>query len=126
MNQILPPDQLGALRQFTTPTISNALERLGLPHALDNQSDGSIKCIFPDPGVIVGYAVTATIRSAAPCANPKYPSRKPYWDHILRYPTPSIAVLEDLDDPPAGALVDGASSASVSVSLSASWSVSAS
>src|SRR5436853_7377469 len=65
MNQILPPDQLGALRQFTTPTISNALERLGLPHALDNQSDGSIKCIFPDLGVVVGYAVTATIRSAA-------------------------------------------------------------
>ena len=54
-------------------------------------------------GVIVGHAVTATIRSAAPCANPKYPSRKPYWDHILRYPTPRIAVIEDLDDPPVGA-----------------------
>src|SRR5258706_303539 len=50
----LPPDQLDALRRFTTPTISNALERLGLPHSLDNQTDGSIKCIFPDLPVTVG------------------------------------------------------------------------
>jgi 4-hydroxy-4-methyl-2-oxoglutarate aldolase len=105
MNEILASDQLDALRRFTTPTISNALERLGLPHSLGNQTDGSIKCIFPDLGVIVGYAVTAMIRSAAPCANPKFPSRKPYWDHILRYPRPRIAVIEDMDDPPAGAYI---------------------
>lgn len=105
MNQILPPDQLQVLRKFSTPTISNALERLGLPHSLDNQTDGSIRCMYPELGAMVGYAVTATIRSAAPCANPKYPSRKPYWDHILRYPSPRIAVIEDLDDPPAGAYV---------------------
>ena len=105
MSPPLSHDQLDALRRFTTPTISNALERLGLPHSLDNQTDGSINCIFPEFGVIVGYATTATIRSAAPCANPKYPSRKPYWDHILRYPMPRIAVIEDLDDPPVGAYV---------------------
>jgi 4-hydroxy-4-methyl-2-oxoglutarate aldolase len=103
MNPLLAADQLELLKQFTTPTISNALERLGLPHSLDNQTDGSIKSIFPEFGAIVGYAVTATIRSAAPCKSPKYPSRKPYWDHILRYPTPRIAIVEDLDDPPAGA-----------------------
>src|SRR5204863_4711423 len=105
MNEILPPDQLQLLRQFSTPTISNALERLGLPHSLDNQTDSSIKSIFREFAAIVGYAVTATIRSAAPCADPKFPSRKPYWDHILRYPKPRIAVIEDLDDPPAGAYV---------------------
>ncbi len=105
MNQPPPPNQLEILRRFTTPTISNALERLGLPHSLQNQTDHSIKCIFPEFGAVVGYAVTATIRSAAPCANPKYPSRKPYWDHILRYPAPRIAMIEDLDDPPAGAYV---------------------
>jgi 4-hydroxy-4-methyl-2-oxoglutarate aldolase len=105
MNQLLSPEQLEVLRRFTTPTISNALERLGLHHSLDNQSDGSIRCMFPEFGAIVGYATTATIRSAAPCANPKFPSRKPYWDHVLGYPSPRIAVIEDLDDPPVGAYV---------------------
>src|SRR3954470_16872060 len=52
MNALLTPDQLEALRRFTTPTISNALERLGLPHSLDNQTDGSIRCMYPELGAM--------------------------------------------------------------------------
>jgi hypothetical protein len=91
MNEILPADQLEALRRFTTPTISNALERLGLPHSLDNQTDGSIRCIFSDLGVIVGYAITATIRSAA-SRNPNI-LRENRIGIILRYPRPRIATV---------------------------------
>ena len=65
MNAPLTREELDALRKFSTPTISNALERLGVGFAIDNQSDSSIRCIFPELGAVVGYAVTATIASAA-------------------------------------------------------------
>src|SRR5687767_11326972 len=81
MNAPLTREELDALRKFSTPTISNALERLGVGFAIDNQSDSSIRCIFPELGAVVGYAVTATIASAEPCASPKYQSRRPYWEH---------------------------------------------
>ena len=94
---------LEVLRRFSTPTISNALERLGLAQREQRYTDSTIRCMFPELGSIVGYACTLLIRSAAPCQSPRYSSRKPYWDHILAAPSPRILVSQDLDDPPRGA-----------------------
>ena len=101
--EALNPPELHELRLFSTPTISNALERLGLPAGDQNYTDATIRCIFPEIGPIVGYATTATIRSAAPSSTSPLASRKPYWDHLLGYPAPRIAVVQDLDQPPRGA-----------------------
>lgn len=101
--EVLNASELEALRLFSTPTISNALERLGLPAADQNYTDETIYCIFPDLGTIVGYACTATIRSKEPCRVSPFPSRKPYWDYVLSCPLPRIAVMQDVDQPPRGA-----------------------
>ena len=60
---LLTAEQLEALRRYNTPTISNAIEifnvrprHLGfLPHP--------IRCLLPDLGPIVGYAVTSQTRA---------------------------------------------------------------
>jgi 4-hydroxy-4-methyl-2-oxoglutarate aldolase len=96
-------NDLEALRRFTTPTVSNALERLGVVQRDQRYTDSSIRCLFPEFGAIVGYACTLLIRSAGPCQNPRFTSRKPYWDHILASPGPRIVVSQDLDQPPRGA-----------------------
>jgi len=95
--------QLERLRSITTPTISNAIEQLGVRRRDEGYTNASIKCIFPELGAIVGYACTALIRSAQPDSHPRHPSRKPYWDHLLKYPAPRIVVVQDLDQPPSGA-----------------------
>lgn len=103
MTEPLSPGELQSLRRFTTPTIANALERLGACRSDEGYTDPSIRCIFPDLGAVVGYACTLMIRSAAPNAAPRYSSRKPYWDHLAKYPAPRIVVSQDLDEPARGA-----------------------
>jgi regulator of RNase E activity RraA len=92
-------EQLEELRRFNTPTISNAIEifnirgrHLGfLPH--------QIRCLFPDLGPIVGYAVTSQTR-AAPAAAADPDLTADYLRYVAAQPGPKIAVGQDLDDPP--------------------------
>ena len=57
---------LDQLREFDTPTVSNAVERLKLRDRTDGFMGLDIRCMFPDLGRMVGYAVTATARSTVP------------------------------------------------------------
>ncbi|HEX8202637.1 MAG TPA: RraA family protein, partial [Isosphaeraceae bacterium] len=96
---LLGPEDLAALTRYNTPTISNAIEvfnvrprHLGfLPHR--------IRCLLPDLGPMVGYAVTSQTRAS-------YPSREEadltadYLRYVAAQPGPKIAVGQDLDDPP--------------------------
>ena len=95
--------ELEALRRFSTPTVSNALERLGLAQREQRYTDSSIRCVFPEFGVIIGYACTLVIPSACPGENPRFTPRNPCWDHILAALAPRIVVSQDLDQPPRGA-----------------------
>jgi len=66
--------------------------------------DPTVRCIFPDLGVMVGYACTATIRAALP-PGARNAARFDYWDAIVKVPEPRVAVIQDLDRPrPVGSL----------------------
>jgi regulator of RNase E activity RraA len=57
--------------------------------------------MFPDLGVMVGYAATATIRARGKAAG----DPEPLWTHVRAVPAPRVVVVQDLDEPPAhGAL----------------------
>jgi len=96
---LLAPERLEELRRYNTPTISNAIEifnirkrHLGfLPH--------TIRCLFPDLGPIVGYAVTAQTR-AAYSEDPAPDIAADYFRYVAAQPGPKIAVGQDLDQPP--------------------------
>src|SRR5438270_1439172 len=97
--QLLTTEQLEALKRYNTPTISNAIEifnirgrHLGfLPHP--------IRCLFPDLGPIVGYAVTSQTR-AAPATEEAPDLTADYLRYVAAQPGPKVAVGQDLDDPP--------------------------
>ena len=66
---MLSDDELDYLRRFDTPTIANALERDALSHVhgrscLDGVMTPKIRCIFPEMGIMNGYAATATIQAS--------------------------------------------------------------
>ncbi|MBI1925129.1 RraA family protein [Candidatus Poribacteria bacterium] len=103
MSKKLSPEQLEELKLFDTPTISNAIERFNVRPRSEGFMSPEIKCIFPDLGRMVGYASTATIMAKQPRSEigGQSVSRHGYWDYIVSVPAPRVAVIQDLDNPPA-------------------------
>jgi 4-hydroxy-4-methyl-2-oxoglutarate aldolase len=98
---------LGALRQFDTCMISNAIETFDARLRNTGFADSGIRCIFKDAPPMVGYAATARLRSGEPpMVGGSFHDRADFWKSILEIPAPRILVLEDMDEPPArGAFV---------------------
>lgn len=103
MSEPLSTEELNLLRAINTPTVANAIEVLGIRKRSEGFTDSSIRCIFPDLGVMVGYAITAVIRSATPPDKSHRASMKAYWDHIANFPPPRVVVVHEIDQPAAGA-----------------------
>lgn len=99
-NARLTETQLEQLRRIDSPTIANAIERFGVrPHA-SGLMGMDINCLFPELGVMVGYAVTATCDSQTEDA-PLVSSR---WPDVLRAITasskPAVLVFQDVGPRP--------------------------
>ena len=96
MTAPLSPAEIGALRKISTPTMSNAIETFNVRSRNEGFMDSSVRCIFPELGVMVGYAYTLTIR-----AGRQEPSPSPLkvWKGLLDIPEPRVVVIEDLDAP---------------------------
>ena len=94
----LSKELIEALGKITTPTISNAIELSNVRPRSQGFMSPEIRCLFPDLGVMVGYAVTARFAAEQPACRP--PSRFAFWEHLLKVPAPRVLVLQDLDQPP--------------------------
>jgi regulator of RNase E activity RraA len=94
-------EQLAAIKRYDTPTIANAIETFDVRPWTEGFMSPEIRCVFPEIGTMIGYAVTGRIR-ASKRGEGSY-SRHGWWDAILSVPAPRVIVLEDVDDPPIGA-----------------------
>lgn len=92
------PETLAALRSLSTPTVSNAVELFNLRPRNEGFMSPEIRCLFPDLGVMVGFAVTGRFAADQPGARPA--SRYEMWKRILEIPEPRVMVLQDMDQPP--------------------------
>ena len=63
-NGDLSQDELERLRQFDTCTLSNAIERLRVRPRNEGFISGVVTCRFPRFEPVIGYAVTARMRSS--------------------------------------------------------------
>ena len=65
---ILSAAELDELRRYNTPTISNAIELFDVRPRNTGFLPHQIRCLLPDLGVVVGYAVTshAELRGPSP------------------------------------------------------------
>ena len=63
---VLDEKQLEGLTQFDSPTIANVIELFDLRPRVAGFSNHSLKAIYPELPPVVGYAVTATLRSGYP------------------------------------------------------------
>jgi hypothetical protein len=66
MPEQLSKQELEALCNITTPTIANAIEVFNIQPRNTGFMTPDIRCILPELGTMVGYAVTCTIRAELP------------------------------------------------------------
>lgn len=97
MTERLSNADLDALRQWSSPTVCNAIETFNVRPRNEGFMDSSIACRFPELPPLVGYAVTAKIRAREPATN-EIPHGK-VWQNFAQTPKPWVIVIEDLDWP---------------------------
>src|SRR3984957_15107112 len=100
----VPPGDLDLLRKFDTPTICNVIELYDLRPRTAGYLDRRIQACYPKLPPMVGYASTATFRSAAPPATGNvYSGLVEQGSAFGEIPGPPIVVFQDLDNPVASA-----------------------
>ena len=93
----MEPKTLKALQALSTPTVSNAIELFNVRPRNHGFMSPEVRCLFPELGVMTGYAVTGRFAAEQPASRPA--SRYDFWKHILEVPEPRIIVLQDMDQP---------------------------
>jgi len=96
----LDPAVLGRLRAFNTPTVSNSIEVFAVRPRSEGFMRPEIRCVFPDLGVMVGYAVTLKIQASTPGEKGAAIPHSVHWQDIMTVPAPRVIVVEDIDNPP--------------------------
>lgn len=100
----LSESDLKLLGQYDTPTICNVIEVFRVRPQTSGYMDGRIRACFPELPPMVGYASTATFRSAAPPrAGADYAGLERQVEEFVKLPQPAVVVIQDLDSPPVAA-----------------------
>ena len=95
---ILSSSQLCSLRLLDSCIVADSIETFNERLRNEGFSDGSVRCLTPELGTMVGYAATVKIRgSAPPTAGGMYLDRTDWWEYILSLPTPRVLVVQDLE-----------------------------
>ncbi len=91
----LTRDQLEELRQIDSPTVSNAIERLGVRPRCHGYAGWELRCAFPELGTTVGYAVTCTADSTTESRVDDRGLMR-LWEAIEAAPKPAFVVIKDI------------------------------
>src|ERR1700694_6040218 len=95
---------LELLRRFDTPTVCNVIELFGHRSHVTGYMDGRIKACYPKLPPMVGYASTATFRSAAPPRSGNvYAGLAEQVASFSELPGPAGVFFQDSDNPVASA-----------------------
>lgn len=91
----ISPETFEKLKQIDSPTVANAIEKFGVRPDTWGYTGQEIRCLFPDMGVMLGYAATAVM-------GPRDIGEKDWRQGWLDYtqaiedtPNPAICVIED-------------------------------
>ena len=98
-------EELEAIRRFTVPTLANAVETFGVIPSNQGYCDGTLFCHYPSLPMLLGYAVTARVSTDLPPSGTRSGiDEHAYWRWLDSLPGPKVAVVQDIDTPPKGAM----------------------
>ncbi len=93
---------LEQLRKIDTPTVCNAIEVAQGKRGFNRFTRRTFVASEPEALAMVGYACTARIAALEPLTeDPEIirSRRLDYYQHMANAPKPSVAVIEDMDEP---------------------------
>lgn len=99
----LTPELVQALTAVDTPTICNALEIATGSRSNKGFTKGHFFAAHPEMKPILGFARTATLRTAVPYTDAPAvlkARRLAWYEHIEGKGIPTISVMQDIDDEP--------------------------
>lgn len=96
MTKKIDGNDLAALRQIDTATVANAIESLGVRSNTVGFMGWDVKCMFPDLGVMVGTAVTATLDTTTPNRIQNRNVNFNMYQAIENSPNPVVLVFKDI------------------------------
>jgi len=100
----MPAIDLTALRKYDTPTVCNVVELFAVHPRTAGYMDARIQTCYPKLPPMVGYACTATFRSASPPRGGNvYASLDKQLELFPSLPGPPVVVFQDTDSPVAAA-----------------------
>lgn len=98
-------DELDSIRRFTVPTLANAIETFDVIPTNQGYMDITMHCRYPALPLMLGYATTAKLATDLPPSEicPGI-NEYEYWRWLAAQPGPKVAVVQDIDSPPKGAM----------------------
>ncbi len=96
MTTRLSVEQLEELRSVDSPTVANAIEAFKVRDDTQGFLGLDIRCLTPEFGVMVGYAVTATADSMTPGHARNRQGLMRLFDAIAAAPNPVVLVVQDV------------------------------
>lgn len=96
----LTAEQLSALRELDTPTVCNAIERFNVRGRVEGFLGMDIRCLLPELGSMVGWAVTATADSTTPGLKQDAGTWRAWAEAMAAAPKPVVLVFQDVGPQP--------------------------
>src|SRR3954447_3073538 len=103
MSTMISGSVLEKLARYDTPTICNVIELFEVRPNTEGYMDSRIRAAFPEMAPMVGFAATASFRSAVVPQKGSYVALESQVEQFALLVGPSVVVFQDLDDPAVGA-----------------------
>lgn len=96
----LTTEQIAKLAQVDSPTVANVIELFDVQSRVAGYTNHTLKAVYPHLPPAVGYAVTATFRSAYPAVDKDaYGGMAQLIEQGMSISGPRFVVFQDLDEP---------------------------
>src|SRR5262245_55675303 len=98
-DRLVTTKQIDYLKSVDSPTIANAIEPFKVRDRTEGFIGGTIRSLFPDLGVMVGYALTVTVDNQPG----ETAGREGYWqmwEKLAEMPKPAVLVMQDVSGQP--------------------------
>ncbi len=97
MANALTREELEALGRIDSATVSNAIEKFEVRPRVCGYVGYDIRCLFPELGTMLGYAVTCTADSTTE-GRPNRGGLLDLWEALEQAPKPAVIVIKDIGD----------------------------
>ena len=96
----LPERWIEYLQSVDTPTLSNAIELLEVRPRAQGFAPVQLKCLFPELGRMVGYAVTAQVETLTRPGQFDMSAFVELYRAVEASPKPAVVVLQEIGGAP--------------------------